>query len=128
MIEKIDHLVITTRDPGACIAFYKALGFSARDGGGRYELYAGDFKINVHVLGKELSPHAGHVRPGSADLCFAISGNLEELKNKLEAKGLQIELGIVNRTGVNGSMRSIYLRDPDENLLEFCSYEPSDAG
>lgn len=123
MIKKLDHLVITTAVVEQCLAFYEALGFTVREGGGRYELFAGDFKINVHVKGKELSPHAGHVQTGSADLCFEIEGNIEKLKRQLEQKGIPIELGIVERTGVRGKMQSIYLRDPDGNLVEFCSYQ-----
>ncbi len=123
MIAKIDHVVITTPNPGECLAFYQKLGFTPKETGGRYELFAGDFKINVHIKGSELSPHAGHVQPGSADLCFEITGSLAQLKSQLEAKGLTLELGIVQRTGVRGKMQSLYLRDPDENLLEFCSYE-----
>lgn len=122
-IKKIDHLVITTARMAECIAFYEALGFASRDAGGRYELFAGDFKINVHVLGAELSPRAQNVQPGSADLCFEIEGNAEDLKRQFEEKGLEIELGVVARHGVRGEMHSIYLRDPDGNLIEFCSYE-----
>lgn len=122
MIQKIDHIVITTAVPEACLAFYQRLGFEARDAGGRYELFAGDFKINVHFIGRELSPHAGKVQTGSADLCFEITGSLEAFQAELESRGLMIELGIVTRTGVKGPMRSLYLRDPDENLLEFCCY------
>lgn len=122
MIKKIDHLVITTAVPEECLAFYRKLGFKVRDAGGRYELFAGDFKINVHVRGQELSPHAQTVQTGSADLCFELEENLEAFRNRIEENRLIIELGIVKRTGVNGPMRSIYLRDPDGNLVEFCSY------
>lgn len=123
MIKKIDHIVITTAQPKACLDFYRALGFDARDAGGRFELFAGDFKINVHLLGHELSPRAENVCPGSADLCFEVSGSLNSYKNQLESQGLIIELGIVTRTGARGMMHSIYLRDPDGNLVEFCGYE-----
>lgn len=123
MIQKIDHLVITTAVPEVCMNFYQKLGFKARDSGGRYELFAGNFKINVHIKGRELSPHAEYVQTGSTDLCFEISGSLEAFRSELEEQGLTIELGIVDRTGANGAMRSIYLRDPDGNLVEFCSYE-----
>ena len=122
MLRKIDHLVITTARPEPCLAFYRALGFEVRDGGGRYELFAGDFKINVHVLGRELSPHAARVQPGSADLCFELQGSLSEFCAELEAKGLAVELGPLERHGVSGPMQSVYLRDPDGNLLEFCAY------
>ena len=123
MIQKIDHVVITARDVAATLAFYQRLGFEVREGGGRQELYAGDFKINVHTLGRELSPHARQVQPGSADLCFEITGGIAALQQRLESDGVPVELGVVSRTGVRGSMRSLYLRDPDGNLLEFCSYE-----
>ncbi len=122
-IKKIDHIVITTARPAECIGFYEALGFCAHDAGGRYELFAGDFKINVHVRGAELSPHAGHVQPGSADLCFALEGGIDAFKAEVEQAGIPVELGVVERHGVRGNMRSIYLRDPDGNLIEFCSYE-----
>lgn len=123
MIRNIDHVVITTRDPMACLGIYEKLGFLPRINGDRYELYAGDFKINVHVLGNEHSPHAGNVQTGSADLCFEIDGSLETYQQTLEKMGFQIELGVVERSGAKGGMRSIYLRDPDGNLLEFCSYQ-----
>lgn len=122
MIKKIDHVVITAKNIFTTIDFYKELGFQIKSSGGRYELYAGDFKINVHILGKELSPHAQNIQTGSADLCFEITGSIELYKKELENKGIPIELGVVPRKGVNGDMNSIYLRDPDENLIEFCSY------
>ncbi len=123
MIKKIDHIVITTRDPSKCLTFYEKLGFESIQSGDRYELYAGDFKINVHILGKELLPHAQNVQIGSADLCFEIDDSLEQFKDNLISKGIDIELGIVSRSGVKGMMNSIYLRDPDMNLIEFCSYK-----
>lgn len=122
MIRKIDHIVITTAQLESCLAFYEKLGFDVRSGNGRYELFAGDFKINVHIKGSELSPHAKNVQTGSADLCFEVEGSLEEFRQGLVSKCLSLEVDIVGRAGVNGTMRSIYLRDPDGNLVEFCSY------
>ena len=124
MIQKIDHLVITTAQPEKLLPFYEALGFTAKEDGGRYALFAGNFKINVHIKGRELSPHAAHIVPGSADLCFEVTGPLANFKETLLAKGLTVELGIVDRNGVRGKMQSIYLRDPDCNLIEFCCYAP----
>lgn len=123
MIKKIDHIVITTSGIKDCITFYEKLGFTTQSAGGRYELYGGDFKINVHIKGSELSPRAHNVQTGSADFCFEITGDIKMLKEELIAKGLCIELGVVGRSGVNGNMDSIYLRDPDGNLVEFCSYK-----
>jgi catechol 2,3-dioxygenase-like lactoylglutathione lyase family enzyme len=122
MIKKIDHLVITVFDVEKTIGFYEKLGFKGIYIGGRYELHSCDFKINLHILGNEFSPHALNVQPGSADLCFEIEGNIDAVKNELESKGVKIELGIVERTGIFGEMKSIYTRDPNGNLLEFSSY------
>lgn len=122
MIRTLDHLVITTEKLDACLAFYQALGFTAHSGGGRWELFAGDLKLNVHLRGRELSPHAGAVQPGSADFCLEVDDDLETLRRSLLDRGLAVELGVVNRTGVHGPMRSLYLRDPDGNLVELCSY------
>ncbi|MEF9942307.1 MAG: VOC family protein [Lachnospiraceae bacterium] len=123
MIHKIDHMVITTANLPACIAFYKALGFRAKETGGRWELFSGDFKINVHMKGHELEPKAQNVQTGSADFCFEIDDDLVLYRNHLMAQEITVELGIVVRHGVRGEMQSIYLRDPDGNLIELCSYE-----
>lgn len=122
MLKKLDHIVITTASVSDCLGFYSKLGFGSVEGAGRQELYAGDFKINVHKLGSELSPHAGCVQSGSADICIETDESLEQYRAGLEAQGLEIELGIVERTGVRGTMQSIYLRDPDGNLVEICHY------
>ena len=123
MIKNIDHFVITSKNISKTLDFYGRLGFQVKDCNTRYELYAGNFKINVHILEQELSPHALNVKSGSSDVCFEISGNIEVYKKQLEDKGFEIELGVVKRTGVKGEMNSIYIRDFDGNLLEFCSYE-----
>ncbi|MEG1684021.1 MAG: VOC family protein [Oscillospiraceae bacterium] len=122
MIRKLDHMVITTARLPACLAFYEALGFRAQEAGGRWELFSGDFKINVHSKGQELEPKAQTVQTGSADVCFEIDGDLALCRAKLMECGIHIELGMVTRHGVRGEMHSLYLRDPDGNLIELCSY------
>lgn len=123
MIRKVDHLVITSSDIAKTLNFYENIGFEVKSANGRYELFAGDFKINVHLLGKELLPHAEYVQPGSGDFCFEIEGSLASFQERLLQKRIKTVLGIVERNGVRGAMKSIYLRDPDGNLVEFCSYE-----
>ncbi|MEG0775946.1 MAG: VOC family protein [Raoultibacter sp.] len=123
LIKKIDHFVITTADIDACISFYEALGFRAQRASGRWELFSGDFKLNVHLLGHELEPKAQNVKTGSADFCFEVQGTIESCRNTLLATGRFGELNIVVRHGVRGEMHSLYLRDPDGNLIELCSYE-----
>ncbi|WP_394922511.1 VOC family protein [uncultured Robinsoniella sp.] len=123
MIQKIDHIVITAKDMFSTVAFYEKLGFISKYQGERCELYAGNFKINVHLLGHELFPHAKNVQTGSGDFCFEISGDIEDFQKELKEKGLCIETDVVERHGVHGAMKSIYLRDPDGNLVELSSYE-----
>lgn len=122
MIKKIDHFVITTEHLEECMSFYQALGFKRGKSTERYEIFRGEFKINVHVLGHELSPYAKNVTPGSADFCFEIDSDIEATKQDLINKGIDIELGPVSRSGVRGSMKSLYMRDPDGNLIELCKY------
>lgn len=122
MIHKIDHFVITTAHEQECLAFYKALDFKLKDAGGRYELYTGDFKINVHLKGRELEPKAMHVQTGSQDFCLEVEGSLDVCKEQLLKAGIKFETGIVPRNGTKGPMQSVYMRDPDGNLVELCSY------
>lgn len=123
MIRALDHLVLTVRDLGATERFYcDLLGMqSVRFGKGRRAFRFGPQKINLHLAGDEVQPHAAAATPGSADLCLLINGGaqaLSDLQAKLEASAWPIELGPVARTGASGPIRSIYLRDPDLNLIE----------
>ena len=86
MIRKIDHMVITAENIFSTAEFYEKLGFIPKYRGERCELYAGDFKINVHVLGKELSPHAKNVQTGSGDFCFEINGDMKSFEKRLSKK------------------------------------------
>ncbi|MEF9967627.1 MAG: hypothetical protein RR766_03865 [Longicatena sp.] len=122
-LKKIDHIVITTKNIRECVSFYKKIGFIAKDAVTHWELYAGDFKINVHIEEKELEPKARFVQPGSADICIEVNGSIENVKRELEERGILLETNIVMRHGAKGSMHSIYLRDSDENLIELSSYE-----
>lgn len=121
-IEKIDHVVLTAADPEASLAFYRALGFRIRQEGQRWALFSGSFKLNLHALGRELPPHARAVQPGSADLCLEIRGGLAQALEEVRRAGLTPETGLLARTGARGPMHSFYLRDPDGNLIELCSY------
>ena len=112
-IRSLDHVVLTVRDLEATIAFYSRLGMRhAEFGPGRHALRFGTQKLNLHVAEHEVEPHAEHPTPGSADLCFLVDHlDLEEL-------GVEIELGPVEREGAVGPLRSVYVRDPDGNLVE----------
>ena len=125
MITSLDHLVLTVRDLEATVRFYcDGLGMEARRFGPNQErvaLHYGSQKINLHELGKEFEPKADLPTPGSADLCFLTDQPVAELKTKLEAAGLTIVEGPVARTGAVSPILSIYLRDPDANLIEIAN-------
>ena len=79
----------------------------------------GDSKINLHLSGKEFEPKAQHVQPGSADLCFLVEEDVQDVLKRLQEKGIQyFEGGVVTRTGARAQLRSVYIRDPDGNLIE----------
>ena len=120
MIDHLDHLVLTTRDKERCVDFYtRLLGMQLETfGAGRMAFKFGPQKINLHEYGKEFLPKADVPTPGSLDLCFIASIPLDEVIARLNAAHVAIEEGPVMRTGANGPIRSIYLRDPDLNLIE----------
>lgn len=124
MIERLDHLVLTATDLHATIDFYsKVLGMQPVEfQGGRMALQFGDQKINLHQAGSEFEPKAQRPTPGSLDLCFVASAGSADVVAHLQDRGVAIELGPVDRIGARGAMRSIYLRDPDGNLVEIASY------
>jgi catechol 2,3-dioxygenase-like lactoylglutathione lyase family enzyme len=120
MIASLDHLVLTVADLNATVRFYRdGLGMRLETfGEGRNALHFGSQKINLHVAGRELEPKAMHPTPGSADLCFLAERPLAEVGDRLAALGHPVLEGPVERTGASGRIVSIYVRDPDGNLIE----------
>jgi len=123
MIDHIDHIVLTTRDLQGCIRFYtEVLGMQMSTfrtpTEERFAFKFGSQKINVHEWGKEFSPRAHVAAPGTLDLCFIASMPLEEVIRKLTSSKIQILEGPVAKTGATGPIRSVYVRDPDLNLVE----------
>ncbi len=128
LIDHLDHLVLTTAFEDACIDFYtRVLGMSLQTFGpqGRKALRFGAQKINLHVRGRELEPRAHLPVPGALDLCFIASVPLDEVIARLRACEWPILEGPVMRTGATGPIRSVYVRDPDLNLVEIS--EPASA-
>lgn len=126
MIDHLDHLVLTTADEAACLRFYvDGLGMALESfGEGRKALRFGMQKINLHAKGHEFEPKANTPLPGALDLCFIASVSLEEVIARLESKGIPIIEGPVMRTGATSRIRSVYVRDPDLNLIEISELQP----
>lgn len=119
-IRSLDHIVLTCADPEATVAFYERVGMQREEfGGGRLALRFGDQKINLHQVGAEFQPHAATPLPGTGDLCLLVDGSIEAVVEHLGNVGIAIEEGPVDRTGAVGPLRSVYVRDPDGNLVEF---------
>ena len=120
MIDHLDHLVLTTVDADACIDFYtRVLGMRLETfAGGRQALRFGQQKINIHRRGHEHEPKAHLPVPGALDLCFIADRPLAQVIERLQAAAWPIVEGPVERTGATQRIRSVYLRDPDLNLIE----------
>jgi catechol 2,3-dioxygenase-like lactoylglutathione lyase family enzyme len=130
----IDHIAMPTANAERLIAFYKKLGFPInneeewRTGTARtFSIQVGDSKINVHPEGHTASLRGPTATPGCADICFVWDGTVEECQQLLQGAGVEVIQGPVQRAGGRGRgttpSLSLYLRDPDENLLEFMTYQ-----
>ncbi|MFJ5965567.1 VOC family protein [Bacillus sp. NPDC093026] len=124
MIRRLDHIVLTVQHLEETIRFYtNVLGMKEETfGDGRKALRFGLQKINLHEAGHEFEPKASHPLPGSADLCFITDLDMDDLLLHLRKQVVPIEEGPVERTGALGPIESIYIRDPDMNLIEISRY------
>jgi catechol 2,3-dioxygenase-like lactoylglutathione lyase family enzyme len=127
VIDRIDHIVLTTRDREGCVRFYRdVLGMELvsfrTPTEQRLALKFGNQKINLHEWGKEFTPRAHVAAPGTLDLCFIASMPLEKVIENLKKHHIPVLEGPVAKTGAMGPMRSVYVRDPDLNLVEISVY------
>jgi catechol 2,3-dioxygenase-like lactoylglutathione lyase family enzyme len=120
MIGSIDHIVLTTRDLERCLDFYtRVLGMRIeRYGDNRIALRFGHHKFNVHPPGFDAGIKARVPTPGSLDLCFLADRPLDEVIEHVKRENVAVEEGPINRTGARFTIRSVYVRDPDGNLIE----------
>ena len=123
-ISHLDHLVLTVADIEISCQFYQsALNFEVITfGENRKALQFGSQKINLHQAGKEFEPKAFRPTAGSADLCFIAETPLKDVIAHLHALNIEIVESPIERTGAIGKILSIYLRDPDQNLIEISNY------
>ena len=123
-ISHLDHLVLTVADIATRCQFYQsALNFEVITfAENRKALLFGSQKINLHEAGKEFEPKALRPTVGSADLCFIAETPIDEVMAHLHVQNISIVEGPIQRTGATGKILSIYLRDPDQNLIEISNY------
>ena len=124
-IVSIDHIVLTVADLQRTLDFYvRALGMREVDfANGRKALAFGSQKINLHVKGEDILPTARNANVGTADICLLTDTPLETVLEELEASGIAVEQRVVPQTGALGAISSIYVRDPDGNLIEISRYD-----
>ncbi|MGE6632157.1 VOC family protein [Bacillus sp. NPDC077027] len=124
MIRRLDHFVLTVQNLETTIHFYTdVLGMKEETfGEGRKALRFGLQKINLHEAGHEFEPKAAHPIPGSADLCLITDMVMNDLLPHLRRHVVKIEEGPIQRTGTLGPIESVYIRDPDHNLIEISRY------
>lgn len=130
MITRFDHFVLTVASIDATVAFYEKLGFEAETSNGRTAIHFAGHKINLHEIGHEFSPHARVPAAGSSDFCLITEEPIMDVVAKLTGLGIVIEEGPVARTGARAPLASLYMRDPDGNLVEIANEEadaPSDV-
>jgi catechol 2,3-dioxygenase-like lactoylglutathione lyase family enzyme len=122
-ITELDHFVLTVKNIQESIQFYTTvLGMEQVSfADGRQALGFGNQKINLHQLGDEVEPHAIKPTPGSTDLCFITDIPLEKVIDHMQSCGVIIIAGPIERTGAEGALYSIYIRDPDDNLIEIAN-------
>ena len=125
IINHLDHLVLTTAHENECVDFYtRVLGMKLESfiGGTppveRKAFKFGNQKINLHIKGKEFEPKADTPTPGSLDLCFIADRPLLQVIEKLGQESWPIVEGPIIRTGATSKINSVYVRDPDHNLIE----------
>ena len=125
-LASLDHLVLTVADLDRTVRFYRDVLWmeAVTFGAGRTALMFGAQKINLHPATAPFEPKARTPTPGSADLCFLTETSLADWQAHLAAQGIAVEEGPVARTGARGPIRSIYLRDPDGNLIEISVPDP----
>ena len=124
MIAGIDHFVLTVRSVETTCDFYRrVLGMRCLDEPNRpTALLFGSQKINLHEVDHTFEPKAKAPMPGSGDFCLVAAVPLTEIRASLEAHGVAVEVGPIERTGARGRMMSVYFRDPDDNLVEVSEY------
>lgn len=125
MIKKLERMVITTKNINKCIEFYEILGFEAQVNEGNFYLEAEDVKIALNLLevpNQEVILPL-NIQTGCESLVFEVTESIDDVMKELMDNNIKIEGGIILREGLKGTMKSIIVKDPDENIIELASYK-----
>ncbi|MFB6123809.1 MAG: VOC family protein [Haloferacaceae archaeon] len=123
-VHTLDHAVLYATDIDETCDFYERLGMERREfGDGRVALHFGEHKLNLHQAGDEYDPHARDPTPGAADFCLVTDDDVDDVAAELDDAGIDVVEGPVPRTGARGDLRSVYVYDPDGNLVEIAAYQ-----
>lgn len=124
-IKRFDHLVLTVSDVDRAVEFYTTVldATAERFDGDRRAVSFGEWKINFHPADDVYTPHAAVTSPGTDDFCLVVTEPIDAVRERLEEHSVEIVHGPVKKTGAQGEMTSVYVRDPDENLVELARYD-----
>jgi len=123
-IKTLDHLVLTTSNLKECIRFYQdILGMHHQlSESGQHSFYFGVQKLNIHIRPGEFQPAAQNPSSGTQDFCLIVEEDIRTVRDEVIAKGWPLLTDVVDRVGARGKMKSIYMYDPDGNLVELAQY------
>lgn len=121
----LDHLVLTVTDVERAVDFYTTVlgGTAETFAGGRRAVSFGEQKINFHPADDIYTPHAERPEVGSGDFCLVVDASIDEVSRKLHEHDVEIVHGPAEKVGALGPMESVYVRDPDGNLVELARYD-----
>jgi len=128
-VGRLDHVAVPMRNEEEMIAFYRGLGFAVREGGQIVSVHFADQKINFHRpqlwQSGTFDLRAAAAEPPCGDFCWVWEGTAEQLTEALARAGAEVVTEGRRQGGRDGGDAmgdSVYIRDPDGNLLEFIRY------
>jgi catechol 2,3-dioxygenase-like lactoylglutathione lyase family enzyme len=125
-VSGFDHVAVPMQNTDAMLTFYRALGFSMNETAGAVSVYVGNQMINFHRPQRwrdaAFTLRAPAAQPPCGDFCFVWEGTASALKTLLDATGAKVVDSGPRPGGRRKTGSSVYVRDPDGNLLEFMIY------
>jgi len=129
-ITEMDHIVLRNKDVETSLKFYtEVLGMQAervdlwRSGEVRFPSARINADTIIDFFGADHEPIGKDGVKNQDHFCMVIEPtDMEELKTKFEAMGVEIQAGPGKRWGSHGDGISLYIYDPDDNVVELRHY------